>query len=93
MKKTLTILSLFAIIAFIPLLASAQTTPPLPVSLFPTPQMAQGHCPSDVVVWFNVKKGVYHLPNSPKFGVGNKQNNSFACQQEVLATGAHPARH
>jgi hypothetical protein len=46
---------------------------------------AQKHCPDDVVVWLDFKKGIYYGREQRPYARG--LNGSFACREEVRAGG------
>jgi hypothetical protein len=60
-------------------------------SLFTTEQAAQQHCPSDKVVWLDLKTGTYHLKGQLLYG--KQRNGSYVCRQEALLSGAQPSRN
>jgi hypothetical protein len=47
-----------AIALLLPIAGTAQQRPTTPLQEFPTEQQAQGHCPSDTVVWPNLPTGI-----------------------------------
>ena len=63
--------------------ASSQTA--VPISLFPTEQQAQQHCPQDVVVWVNIPTGIYHFKGQRWYG--RTKSGAFVCQQEANQAG------
>jgi len=46
---------------------------------------AQQHCPDDLVVWLDFKKGIYYGRGQRPYARG--LNGSFACRAEVRAGG------
>jgi len=46
---------------------------------------AQRHCPDDVVVWLDFKKGAYYAKGQRPYARG--YDGSFACREEVRASG------
>jgi len=48
---------------------------------------AQQHCPGDVVVWVDFKKGIYYAKGQPPYARGF--NGSFACREEVRGAGGY----
>jgi len=61
-----------------------------PLTLFPTKQQAQTHCPSDVVVWLNTASGVYHMQGQRWYG--NTKRGAYVCKHEADASGARPSK-
>lgn len=70
---------LFLIVAA-PALAQTQG-----LELFPTEQLAQQHCPGDVVVWLNTPTGIYHYKGERWYGT--TRNGAFVCKQEADNAG------
>jgi hypothetical protein len=48
---------------------------------------AQKHCPDDVVVWLDFKKGIYYGRGQRPYARG--LNGSFACREEVRGAGGY----
>ena len=53
--------------------------------LFQTENQAQQHCPTDTVVWLNLKSGVYHLKGQRYYA--NTRSGAFVCEKEADAEG------
>lgn len=52
---------------------------------FDTEAAAQGHCPSDVVVWLNTKSHVYHEKGQLYYG--HTKAGAYVCKKEADADG------
>jgi hypothetical protein len=48
---------------------------------FDNAQSAQRHCPNDVVVWVNLKSGIYHFKGERWYG--RTKDGAYVCQQEA----------
>jgi hypothetical protein len=55
------------------------------ITLFPTENQAQQHCPSDVVVWLNLPTHIYHWKGMRWYG--NTKNGSYVCKKEADENG------
>jgi hypothetical protein len=58
---------------------------------FSTPDQAQAHCPSDVVVWLNTASGVWHYAGERWYG--NTENGAYVCEEEAAAAGDRATRN
>lgn len=58
------------------------------LTLFPTQQQAQQHCPSDIVVWLNLPSGIYHFQGQRWYG--NTKSGAYVCEKEADAAGDRP---
>jgi hypothetical protein len=78
---------LFAIGAIASLIVVAGTSCALAIPLTPfrSESQAQRHCPADVVVWLDLRKGIYYSKRQRRYGLGF--TGSFACRKEVRAGG------
>lgn len=61
------------------------------LTLYPTEQRAQKHCPQDTVVWLNLPTGVYHFKGERWYG--NTKNGAFVCEQEADKAGDQATRN
>jgi len=59
--------------------------------MYSTEAAAQGHCPRDVVVWANVRTGVYHEKGMRYFG--RTKNGAYVCRREADAAGYRNTRN
>lgn len=55
------------------------------LSLYPSEELAQQHCPRDVVVWLNLPTLVYHLKGQRWYG--RTKNGAYACKTEADGVG------
>ena len=60
------------------------------LTLFPTQQQAQQHCPSDIVVWLNLPSGIYHFQGQRWYG--NTKSGAYVCEKEADAAGDRPTK-
>jgi hypothetical protein len=56
-----------------------------PAQHFQSEQAAKQHCPNDVVVWVNVKTGVYHFKGERWYGA--TKDGAYACKKDADAEG------
>jgi hypothetical protein len=64
---------------------------PTAAGQFATEQEARNRCPSDTVVWVNLKSKIYHFAGSRTYG--NTKNGAFMCERETQAAGARAAKN
>jgi len=67
------------------LLGSAFQSVAAPLTLFPSEEQAQQHCPSDVVVWLNLPTHIYHWKGMRWYG--NTNNGAYVCKKEADENG------
>ena len=58
---------------------------------FATEALAKGHCPSDTVVYVNLKSDIYHFAGSKDYG--NLKNGTFMCEKDTAGAGARAAKN
>ena len=58
---------------------------------FATEQLAQQHCPRDIVVWLNLPTGIYHFKGQRWYG--RTKNGAFVCQREADNAGDRATRN
>jgi hypothetical protein len=51
---------------------------------------ARGHCPTDTVVWVNLKSKIYHFTGTKNYG--NTKLGAYACEREAIAQGDRASR-
>lgn len=56
-----------------------------PLTPFRYESQAQGHCPTDAVVWLDFRKGVYYARGQGPYALG--LSGSFVCRGEARASG------
>ncbi len=57
----------------------------IPLTPFRYESQAQRHCPADVIVWLDLRKGIYYSKRQRWYGRGF--TGSFVCQAEARAGG------
>jgi len=55
------------------------------LTLFPSEQAAQEHCPNDEVVWLNTKTGIWHSRGGRWYS--NTKSGAFVCTKEAESAG------
>lgn len=58
---------------------------------FDTETAAQGHCPSDTVVWLNTNSRVYHLKGQVYYG--HTKSGAYVCKKEADTAGDHETKN
>jgi hypothetical protein len=61
------------------------------LTLYPTEQGAQKHCPQDTVVWLNLPSGIYHFKGERWYG--KTKSGAFVCAQEANKAGDRATRN
>jgi hypothetical protein len=75
-------------LAIVPLLclASGPThVVALPLTIFRHEDQAQRHCPSDTVVWLDLRKRIYYTKGQKLYAHGF--NGSYVCRNEAKSSG------
>jgi hypothetical protein len=57
----------------------------IPLTPFRYESQAQRHCPADVIVWLDFRKGIYYSKRQRRYGHGF--TGSFVCREEARAGG------
>jgi len=74
---------------------TASTSAPTPTATasdqFASEAQAKGHCPSDTVVWANLKSKIYHFAKSKPYGTTS--NGTYMCEKESMASGFRAAKN
>jgi hypothetical protein len=67
--------------------AKTQAVPAVPngTGRYRTEAEAKGHCPSDTVVWVDLKSKVYHFAGTKNYRTAKK--GAYMCEKEALAQG------
>lgn len=65
--------------------ASPPQGTPLGTNQFATEAQAKAHCPSDTVVWANLKSHIYHFSGSRNYG--STKNGAYMCESDTVAGG------
>ena len=85
-KRTAAVLALLILVAE-PVIADVTQ----PLTLFPTEQEAQKHCPADTVVWLNLPSGVYHFKGQRWYGA--TKSGAYVCKAEADKAGDRPTKN
>jgi hypothetical protein len=56
-----------------------------PLSPFRYEAQAHRHCPADIVVWLDFRKGIYYFKRQKRYAQGN--TGSFVCRDEARSNG------
>ena len=56
-----------------------------PLTPFRYEAQAQRHCPADVVVWLDFRKGIYYFKRQNRYAQGS--TGSFVCRDEARDSG------
>ena len=67
------------------IIGSTFPTASAPLTLYPSEEQAQQHCPSDVVVWLNLPSHIYHWKSMRWYG--NTNNGAYVCKKEADENG------
>ena len=57
----------------------------IPLTPFRYESQAQRHCPADVIVWLDLRKGIYYSKRQRWYGRGF--TGSFVCREEARTNG------
>ena len=71
----------------------APSTPAGPVGAnqFSAEAQAKAHCPSDTVVWVNLKSKVYHFSGTKDYGT--TKHGAYMCERDTAAAGMRAAKN
>jgi hypothetical protein len=58
---------------------------------FATEGQAKGRCPSDTVVYVNLKSNIYHFAGHKDYG--NLKDGTYMCEKDTAAAGARAAKN
>jgi hypothetical protein len=83
----------------VPPLSGAKPSPAAPTAtsklsgenLFATEAEAKSHCPSDTVVWANLKSNIYHFSGTHNYG--NTKRGAYLCEKDTPAAGVRPPKN
>ena len=64
---------------------SATNASATPLTPFRYEAQAQRHCPADVVVWLDFRKGIYYFKRQNRYAQGS--TGSFVCREEARSSG------
>jgi|SRR5579884_3486912 len=71
--------------------AAPRETTPLGANEFTSETQAKAHCPSDTVVWVNLRSHIYHFEGSRSFG--KTKSGAFMCEKDANSAGMRPAKN
>ena len=71
----------------------APSTPagPVEANQFSAEAQAKAHCPSDTVVWVNLKSKVYHFSGTKDYGT--TKHGAYMCERDTAASGMRAAKN
>jgi hypothetical protein len=58
---------------------------------YATEVLAKAHCPSDTVVYVNLKSKIYHFAGTKDYG--NLKNGTYMCEKDTAGAGARAAKN
>jgi hypothetical protein len=58
---------------------------------FSTEAQAKSHCPTDTVVWVNLRSHIYHFGDTRYYGT--TENGTYMCEKEAIAAGSRAAKN
>lgn len=64
---------------------------PTGANQFTTEAQAKGHCPSDTVVWANLKSKIYHFAAAKSYGT--TKSGAYMCEKESMGEGFRAAKN
>lgn len=75
----------------VPVVARAPAAAPAGKDQYATEAEAKASCPSDAVVWVNLKSGVYHVSGSRNYG--QTKQGAYMCEKDSLGAGFHAPKN
>jgi len=75
----------------VPVPAVASRTATLGKGQYATEAEAKGSCPSDAIVWVNLRSKVYHASGSPNYA--KTKQGAYMCEQESVTAGYHAPKN
>ena len=64
---------------------------PAGANQFSTEAQAKARCPTDTVVWVNLKSKVYHFSGTRFYG--NTEHGAYMCERDTAAEGIRAAKN
>ena len=64
---------------------------PVGANEFSTEAQAKARCPTDTVVWVNLKSKVYHFSGTRNYG--NTKSGAYMCERDTAAEGMRAAKN
>jgi hypothetical protein len=80
-----------SIVACVLFAALTWSLPAFAQATFDSEQIAQRHCPSDIVVWLNLPTGIYHLKGERWYGATKR--GAYVCKNEADKAGDRETRN
>jgi glucan-binding YG repeat protein len=71
--------------------AKPATAVPTGKNQFTTEALAKAHCPSDTVVYVNLKSNIYHFAGHKDYG--NLKDGTYMCEKDTAGAGARAAKN
>ena len=71
--------------------APAAATAPTGANQYTTEAQAKARCPSDTVVYVNLKSKIYHFAGHKDYGT--LKNGAFMCEKDTASAGARAAKN
>ena len=71
--------------------APSATGNPVGANEFSTEAQAKARCPTDTVVWVNLKSKIYHFSGTRFYG--NTENGAYMCERDTAAAGMRAAKN
>ncbi|HEY2229056.1 MAG TPA: hypothetical protein VGI22_15250 [Xanthobacteraceae bacterium] len=71
--------------------APTAATAPTGAGEFPAEAQAKAHCPTDTVIWANLKSKIYHFSGSKDYGA--TKEGAYMCEKDALAQGVRAAKN
>jgi len=70
---------------------AAATTAATGANEFPQEALAKAHCPTDTVVWANLKSKIYHFGGTKSYGT--TEEGAYMCEKDALGQGVRAAKN
>ena len=71
--------------------APSTPTGPVGANQFSTEAQAKARCPSDTVVWANLKSKLYHFSGTKDYGT--TKHGAYMCERDTAASGMRAAKN
>jgi hypothetical protein len=71
--------------------APSASANPVGAYQFSTEAQAKARCPTDTVVWANLKSKIYHFSGTKNYG--NTKNGAYMCERDTAAEGIRAAKN
>jgi hypothetical protein len=74
----------------VPVPAQAPAAVPLSKDQYASEAEAKASCPTDNVVWVNLRSKIYHVSGSRSYG--QTKQGAYMCERESVGAGFHPPK-